>query len=98
MSAHCHLQRGRTNLGPSPLPGYLFSLSWLEFTILDLQDMPVSAEIAQKVQDFEIWGQDRGTNGDEGGTEKTGNQVKRSFLKLFEEKVHQQKASSQRQK
>jgi len=55
--------------------------------------MSVSAEIAQ--QDFEIWEKDIGTNEDEGGTEKQ--KEKRFFLKLFEEKVHQQKAPSQRQ-
>lgn len=38
----------------------------------------------------------RGTNGDQGGIERTGNQDRRPFLKLFEEKVHEQKAPSQR--
>lgn len=32
--------------------------------------MSVSAETAQQVQDFELWGKDRWTHGDEGGTEK----------------------------
>lgn len=58
--------------------------------------MSVSAEIAQQVQDFKIRGKDRGTNGDEGGIEKTGKWVKSSFLKLFEGKVHQQKAPAER--